>query len=114
MKYMLLIYGPAEGDFSPEAVQAEMSAYWEYEKAVAEAGVVRGSEALGSVETATTVAVRYDAARPRNVMRADEPVSYWESAALGVVAVGATALALLAFFGRRPFRGDGVATFRPG
>lgn len=63
MKYMLLIYGPAEGDFSPEAVQAEMNSYWEYEKAVAEAGVVRGSEALGSVETATTVAVRDDGER---------------------------------------------------
>lgn len=63
MKYMLLIYGPAEGDFSPEAVQAEMNSYWEYEKAVAEAGVIRGSEALGSVETATTVAVRDDGER---------------------------------------------------
>ena len=63
MKYMLLIYGPAEGDFSPEAVQAEMDSYWEYEKAVADAGVMRGSEALGSVETATTVAVRDDGER---------------------------------------------------
>ena len=35
MKYMLLIYGPTGGDWSEEAVQAEMNSYWEYEKAVA-------------------------------------------------------------------------------
>ncbi|WP_300009111.1 YciI family protein [Pseudonocardia sp.] len=63
MKYMLLIYGPAEGDWSEEAVQAEMNAYWAYEKAVADAGVKLGSEALQPVSTATTVAVRADGER---------------------------------------------------
>ena len=63
MKYMLLIYGPAEGDWSEEAVQAEMNQYWDYEKAVADAGVSLGSEALQGIETATTVAVRADGER---------------------------------------------------
>lgn len=63
MKYMLLIYGPAEGDWSEEAVQAEMNSYWDYEKAVAEAGVILGSEALQGIDTATTVEVRADGER---------------------------------------------------
>jgi hypothetical protein len=64
MKYMLLIYGaqPAEAP-SEEAVQQEMNEYWAYEKAVAEAGVKLGSEALQGVETATTVQVRDDGER---------------------------------------------------
>ncbi|GAA3220918.1 YciI family protein [Pseudonocardia petroleophila] len=57
MKYMLLIYGPAEGDWSEEGVQEEMDRYWAYEKAVAEAGVMIASDALQGVDTATTVAV---------------------------------------------------------
>lgn len=63
MKYMLLIYGPAEGDWSDEAVQAEMNQYRAYEKAVADAGVKIGSEALQGIESATTVAVRADGER---------------------------------------------------
>ncbi|MGQ0576045.1 MAG: YciI family protein [Pseudonocardia sp.] len=63
MKYMLLIYGPADADWSEEAGQAEMNAYWDYEKAVAEAGVKLGSEALQGADTATTIAVRDDGER---------------------------------------------------
>lgn len=63
MKYMLLIYGPADGDWSDEAMQAEMNDYWAYEKAVADAGVSLGSEALQPVRTATTVAVQADGER---------------------------------------------------
>ena len=63
MKYMLLIYGPAEGDWSDEAVQAEMNEYRAYEKAVVDAGVKMGSEALQGIATATTVAVRADGER---------------------------------------------------
>ena len=63
MKYMLLIYGPTGGDWSEEAVQAEMNSYWEYEKAVADAGVKLASEALQNTDTATTVAVRADGER---------------------------------------------------
>lgn len=57
MKYMLLIYGPVDGDWSPEGAQAEMDLYWAYEKAVAEAGVMVASDALQGVDTATTVRV---------------------------------------------------------
>ncbi|MBW0115981.1 YciI family protein [Pseudonocardia sp. KRD-169] len=57
MKYMLLIYGPVDGDWTPEGVEEEMNRYRAYEKAVAEAGVMVASEALQGVDTATTVAV---------------------------------------------------------
>lgn len=63
MKYMLLIYGDPARELSAEAGQAEMNAYWEYEKAVAEAGVILRSDALQGVETATTVQVRADGER---------------------------------------------------
>jgi len=58
MKYMLLIYGaqPTE-EPSAEAVEQIMNEYWAYEKAVADAGVRLGSDALQGVETATTVQV---------------------------------------------------------
>jgi hypothetical protein len=58
MKYMLLIYGtqPSE-EPSAEAVEQIMNEYWAYEKAVADAGVRLGSDALQGVETATTVQV---------------------------------------------------------
>ena len=64
MKYMLLIYGaqPAEPQ-SAESIQAEMNEYWAYEKAVADAGVKLGSDALQGTETATTVQVRDDGER---------------------------------------------------
>ncbi len=57
MKYMLLIYGPADGDWSAEGAEEEMKRYWDYEKAVAEAGVMVSSEALQGVDTATTITV---------------------------------------------------------
>jgi hypothetical protein len=65
VKYMLLIYGAADGEWSPdaEAVQAEMDAYWAYDRATAEAGVLVAGEALQGPETATTVAVRDDGER---------------------------------------------------
>ncbi len=64
MKYMLLIYGaqPAQPPTHAE-IQEEMNQYWEYEKAVADAGVKLGSDALQGVETATTVAVADDGTR---------------------------------------------------
>lgn len=64
MKYMLLIYGaqPTEPP-TPAEIEAEMNTYLAYEKAVAEAGVKLGSEALQGVETATTVEVRSDGER---------------------------------------------------
>ena len=64
MKYMLLIYGarPSEPPTQSE-IQDEMNQYWAYEKAVADAGVRIGSEALQGVETATTVAVADDVDR---------------------------------------------------
>jgi hypothetical protein len=64
MKYMLLIYGPQPAEApSDEAIQKEMNEYWAYEKAVADAGVKLGSDALQGVETATTVRVREDGER---------------------------------------------------
>ena len=63
MKYMLLIYGPADGDWSPEAGQAEMDAYWAYNKETAEAGEFVSGEALQEPVTATTVEVRPDGER---------------------------------------------------
>jgi hypothetical protein len=58
MKYMLLIYGEqASEPPSPEMQEKLMNDYWAYEKAVADAGVRVGSEALQGTETATTVQV---------------------------------------------------------
>ena len=58
MKYMLLIYGEAPTQPpSPADIERMMSEYWEYEKAVADAGVILGSDALEGIETATTVQV---------------------------------------------------------
>jgi len=60
----LLIYGaqPAEPP-SPEAIERAVHEYWDYEKALAEAGVPFASHALQGVETATTVEVRADGER---------------------------------------------------
>jgi hypothetical protein len=58
VKYMLLIYTTEPTDPpTPEAIQEVMDAYWAYEKEVADAGVMLGSDALAGVETATTVHV---------------------------------------------------------
>ena len=58
MKYMLLIYGSEESQpRTEEAVKRVMDEYWAYEKAVADAGVMLGSDALQGVESATMVQV---------------------------------------------------------
>jgi hypothetical protein len=47
VKYMLLIYGSEESQpRTEEAVKRVMDEYWAYEKAVADAGVMLGSDAL--------------------------------------------------------------------
>lgn len=58
MQYMLLIYGDAGRQPTPEEIDAEMAEYWAYEKAVSEAGVKVASDALQPVLAATTVRVR--------------------------------------------------------
>lgn len=61
---MLLIYGAQPEQVPTQAqIQDEMNQYWAYEKAVADAGVKLGSDALQGVETATTVAVGDDGSR---------------------------------------------------
>ena len=58
MKYMLLIYSEQPTEQPPaELTDKIMSAYWAYEKAVAEAGVRVAGDALQGVETATTIQV---------------------------------------------------------
>ncbi|NWF70757.1 MAG: YciI family protein [Chloroflexi bacterium] len=60
MKYMLLIYGSEaeHRQLSPEALQAEMAAYYAYSDAAQKAGVLVASNALHEVQTAKTVRVR--------------------------------------------------------
>lgn len=58
MRYLLLIYNqPGEQRTQAETDQI-MDEYWAYEKAVADAGIRQGSEALQDLDTATTVRVR--------------------------------------------------------
>jgi hypothetical protein len=59
VKYLLLIYTD-EALTPKDAAGGErvMNEYWAFEKAVADAGVNLGSNALQEVETATTVRVR--------------------------------------------------------
>jgi hypothetical protein len=57
-QYMLLIYTPAEGSPSPEAMAAEMPRWQEYTEALRAAGAMAAGDALQPVETATTVRVR--------------------------------------------------------
>lgn len=61
MKYMLLMYGPADGEWLPDA--AGMDAYWAYDRATAEAGVFVSGEALQDPDTATIVTIRPDGER---------------------------------------------------
>ncbi|MDG4832601.1 YciI family protein [Solwaraspora sp. WMMD1047] len=64
MKYLLLIYGDPAGDPTDEAViQAEIDAYWAYDKALTEVGALLSCQALQGVETATTVQVGGDGTR---------------------------------------------------
>jgi len=59
MQYALLIYTTEATDApDPEAAAAEMEAYNEFGRYVAERGAMRGGEALQSSASATTVRVR--------------------------------------------------------
>ena len=60
MKYLLSIYGEEAryATASEQDIQDEMNAYWDYERAVREAGVHIAGEALQPTPTATTVRVR--------------------------------------------------------
>lgn len=60
MRYLLLIYGnEQEYDALPTAErEADFNAHYAYSREVAEAGVMRGGEALMPTTTATTVKVR--------------------------------------------------------
>ncbi|MEO3924034.1 YciI family protein [Micromonosporaceae bacterium B7E4] len=61
MKYLFLIYGdPTRDPTEPEAIQAEIDAYWGYDKLLADAGALLDSQALQGTETATTVQVGGD------------------------------------------------------
>ena len=57
-QYMLLIYGPADRDLSPEELQAEMPKWFAYTQELRDAGVMVAGDALQSADTATTVRVR--------------------------------------------------------
>lgn len=57
MKYMLLIYAPPTTDAEPTEIRPMMEAYETFTKAVADAGVLVGGDALQGVSTATTVTV---------------------------------------------------------
>jgi hypothetical protein len=58
MRYMLLIYGPAEGGPSPEELEAEFPRWFEYQAAIERSGVFLAGDPLQGRETATTVRVR--------------------------------------------------------
>jgi hypothetical protein len=62
MRYLLLIYTQeqAEVEATPAEQEAIMEAYFAFSKAVREAGVMLGGEALQPTTTATTVRVRGD------------------------------------------------------
>ncbi len=57
MKYLLALYGEEGGwdDVTPEEMQAGMEPWVEYDKAVTDAGVYVGGEALQPSTTSTTV-----------------------------------------------------------
>ncbi len=59
MNYLLLIYGEESNEAPPqEAIDQVMAEYFEFEKAVADAGVKVGGAALQPSQTATTVRVQ--------------------------------------------------------
>jgi hypothetical protein len=58
MQYALLIYCNGSAEASAKDIDRVTSEYWAYEKAVADAGVKRGGEALQPTSTATVVRVR--------------------------------------------------------
>jgi hypothetical protein len=57
MKYMLLLYVPAEVR-EDESARAPMQAWYDYTRELQEAGVERGNNALQGLDTATTVRER--------------------------------------------------------
>ena len=59
MRYLLLIYSEEPTGAPPqEVIDTVMGEYWAYEKAVADAGVKLGGNALQGSPTATTVRVK--------------------------------------------------------
>jgi hypothetical protein len=58
VQYLLLITGDLSQPTSQAEIDRVMGEYWEYDKAVADAGVKIAGEALQGLETATTVRVR--------------------------------------------------------
>ena len=59
MQYLLLITGEQSSEPPSQAEMDQiMGEYWAFDKAVADAGVKVGGEALQGLETATTVRVR--------------------------------------------------------
>jgi hypothetical protein len=59
MQYLFLIYGEDTTTMPSQAeIDTEMAEYMEFEKAIAQAGVKLGGNALQPVQTATTVRVR--------------------------------------------------------
>jgi hypothetical protein len=57
-KYILLIYGPAEGGPSPEEMQAEMPRWNEYTQSLQDAGVMVAGDAFEPAQAARTVRER--------------------------------------------------------
>jgi hypothetical protein len=59
VNYLLLIYSEEPNEApSPEVMDQVMGEYWEFEKAVADAGVKVGGAALQPSQTATTVRLK--------------------------------------------------------
>ena len=58
MKYMLLIYSPAEGGPSREELDAEFPRWFTYTAELQQSGILIAGDALQGRETATTVRVR--------------------------------------------------------
>jgi len=58
MRYMLLIYGPAEGGPTPEQLQAEMPRWFAYQQEIEQSGLFLAGEPLQGADAATTVRVR--------------------------------------------------------
>ncbi len=57
-EYMLLIYGAADDQRSPEEMAAELPAWFEYTEELQASGAMVAGAALQPIETATSVRVR--------------------------------------------------------
>ena len=60
MRYLCLIYDNENAPMDEAAMQARHQAYEDFTKKIAEAGVMRGGDALEPTSLATTVRVRND------------------------------------------------------